>query len=93
MTLTHLQGHTKRLGLRPGGVVAVGTRLAVATVVVGLSVFATAGTSGADVAAHTCVPGPGADLRGCDFAHADLKDADLNLRLNLDRVISGRPLR
>jgi uncharacterized protein YjbI with pentapeptide repeats len=57
----------------------VGTRIAVASVVLGLSIIATAGTSGATVGVnHKCVPRPKADLEGCDFAHADLTEADLD---------------
>src|SRR5580700_5973878 len=74
---THPRGRTRRLGLRPVGVVVVGTRIAVATVVVGLSIFATAGTSGATVGVKDrCAPRPEADLQGCDFSHSNLTGAN-----------------
>jgi len=78
MRRIHVRSHPKRLGDRPRGIVAVGTRFASATFVIGLPLFATAGTSEATAAlAHSCVPGPKADLKGCDFADANLTDAKL----------------
>src|ERR1700683_3278964 len=75
---THPHGRTRRLGFRPVGVVGMGPRIAFAMVVVGLSIFATAGTSGATVGVkNRCVPRPKADLEGCDYAHANLTDANL----------------
>jgi uncharacterized protein YjbI with pentapeptide repeats len=74
---TYPQGGTRRLGLRPVGVVSVGTRIA-AIVVVGLSIFATAWTSGASAGVkNRCVPRPKADLEGCDLSHVNLKDSNL----------------
>lgn len=83
MRRTRLRGRPNRLGLRPIRVVAIRSRLVAAIAIIGLSIFVTASTSGATAPMHNCVPGPGADLEGCDFAHAFLENAVLE-SANLD---------
>jgi uncharacterized protein YjbI with pentapeptide repeats len=74
----------------------VAVKLAVATLVVGLSIFATAGTSGATSSAgsanNKCVPRPDADLEGCDFAHQVLAKEDIEGANFTDADLDGTNL-